>query len=240
MSARPDFSDELLHAYIDGELDPMTVQQVQEAMRQDTELRTHVRALQHTKEMMRLAFASAVPPRQGEPVASPHGRRPLQGLVASLLVLGLCFGAGILGYHAAPMLEQTLASQASETDSKRLVLHIGESDPDRFAATLAYTERFLREQAGSGAMVEVVANAGGLDLLRQGISPYEQQIVEMMDRYENLHFVACMNTLRKLQSQGVTPTLIRDVRTDQTAVDHIIERVLQGWTYVKVEQLPDI
>ena len=240
MSARPDFSDELLHTYIDGELDALTVQQIQEAMRQDAGLRARVRSLQHTKEMMRLAFSGATPPASGRAVPAPYRRRPLQGLVASLLVLVLGFGAGILGYQAAPWLEQTVASQASETAAKRIVLHIGESDPERFAATLAYTERYLREQAGTGAMVEVVANAGGLDLLRQGKSPYEREILELMARYDNLRFVACMNTLRKLQQDGSTPALIRDVRTDQTAVDHIIERVLQGWTYIKVEQLPEI
>ena len=39
---------------------------------------------------------------------------------------------------------------------------------------------------------------------------------------------------------GAEPTLIRDVHTGQTAVDHIIDRVLQGWTYVRVDQLPGI
>lgn len=239
MSARPIISDDLLHTYVDGELDATTLQQVRDAMDQDPGLRARVQALLHTKEMMRLAFSSVEPPRMEPPLKQVRPGRPVFGLVASLLVLVLCFGAGVLGYRTAPLLEQALALQTAPVQSNRLVLHIGESNPERFAATLAYTERYLRENAGSGAMVEVVANAGGLDLLRQGASPYEAKILEMMDRHENLHFVACMNTLRKLQRQGETPALIRDVRTDQTAVEHIIERVLQGWTYVKVDQLPE-
>ena len=239
MSARPIISDDLLHTYIDGELDATTRQQVREAMDQDPGLRARVQGLLHTKEMMRLAFSSVEPPRMARPLKQVRQGRPVFGLVASLLVLVLCFGAGVLGYRTAPLLEQALALQTAPTQSNRLVLHIGESNPERFAATLAYTERYLQENAGSGAMVEVVANAGGLDLLRQGGSPYEAKILEMMDRHENLHFVACMNTLRKLQRQGKAPALIRDVRTDQTAVEHIIERVLQGWTYVKVDQLPE-
>lgn len=241
MSARTIFSDDLLHAYIDGELDALTGQQIQKAMKEDAALRNRVHALLNTKEMMRLAFSSAKPPRASKPLPPATRRvRPMYGLAASLLVLTLCFGVGVLGYRTAPLMEQVLASQAAPSPSTRLVLHVGESDPERFAATLAYTERYLREQVGSGAMVEVVANAGGLDLLLQGGSPHETQILEMMDRYENLHFVACMNTLRKLQRQGATPALIRDVQTDRTAVDHIVERVLQGWTYVKVDQLPEV
>ncbi|MCA1805570.1 MAG: hypothetical protein LC646_09610 [Xanthomonadaceae bacterium] len=240
MNARPIFSDDLLHAYIDGEVDALTGQQIQDAMKQDAALRNRVHALSNTKEMMRLAFSSAKPPRASKPLTAPNRVRPMYGLVASLLVLTLCFGVGVLGYRTAPLLEQVLASQPAPSAPARLVVHVGESDPERFAATLAYTERYLREQAGSGAMVEVVANAGGLDLLLQGGSPHEARILEMMDRYENLHFVACMNTLRKLQRQGATPALIRDVQADRTAVDHIVERVLQGWTYVKVDQLPEV
>lgn len=240
MSARSIFSDDLLHAYIDGELDALTGQQIEDAMKQDAALRGRVHALSDTKEMMRLAFSSAKPPRASRPLTGASRVRPMYGLAASLLVLTLCFGVGVLGYQTAPLLEQVLASQAAPSPSTRLVLHVGESDPEHFAATLAYTEQYLREQAGSGAMVEVVANAGGLDLLLQGGSPHEAQILEMMARYENLHFVACMNTLRKLQSQGATPALIREVQTDRTAMDHIVERVLQGWTYVKVDQLPEV
>jgi intracellular sulfur oxidation DsrE/DsrF family protein len=240
MSARPTFSDELLHSHIDGELDALTRQQIQDAMKQDAELHARVHTLMRTKEMMRLAFSSIEPPRSNKPLANAKMTRPIFGLAASLLVLALCFGVGLLGYRTAPMLEQVLASQSAPSHSTRLILHIGESDPERFAATLAYTERYLQENAGPETMVEVVANAGGLDLLRQGSSPHEAKILELLDRHENLRFVACMNTLRNLQRQGAMPTLIRDVRTDQTAVDHIIERVLQGWTYVKVDQLPEI
>ncbi|HEY9150761.1 MAG TPA: hypothetical protein VIQ75_08165 [Gammaproteobacteria bacterium] len=240
MNARPIFSDDLLHAYLDGELDALTGQQIQDAMKEDAALRGRVHALLNTKEMMQLAFSSAKPPRASKPLPATGRVRPVYGLVASLLVLTLCFGVGVLGYRTAPLLEQVLASQAAPSTSTRLVLHVGESDPERFAATLAYAEQYLSEQAGSGAMIEVVANAGGLDLLLQGGSAHEARILEMMDRYENLHFVACMNTLRKLQRQGATPALIRDVQTDRTAVDHIVERILQGWTYVKVDQLPEV
>jgi intracellular sulfur oxidation DsrE/DsrF family protein len=240
MSAQPTFSDELLHSYIDGELDSLSGRQIRDAMKQDDALRVRVQALMRTKEMMRLAFSSAEPPRAPKVLVTPRAPRPVFGLVVSLLVLVMCFGVGVLGYRTAPILEQAFALQGAPSQPTRLVLHIGESDPEHFSATLAYTERYLRENAGSDTMVEVVANAGGLDLLRQGNSPHEARILELMDRHENLQFVACMNSLRNLRRQGVAPALIRDVRTDQTAVDHIIERVLQGWTYVKVDQLPEV
>ena len=240
MSAHPTFSDELLHAYIDNELDARTAVQIRLAMQDDAELHTRVDALLRTRELMRMAFACAAPPRaRPVPVVRKHARA-LYGMVASLLVLALCFGAGVLGYRAAPLLEQGFAPLASAASPPGLVLHIGESDPERFTATLAYAEHFLGEHADADVRVEVVANAGGLDLLRLGGSPHERQVLELMQRHENLRFVACMNTLRKLRSEGQVPTLIPDVRTDQTAVEHIVERVLQGWTYVKVEQLPGI
>jgi intracellular sulfur oxidation DsrE/DsrF family protein len=239
MNAQETFSEDLLHAFMDGELDHETTRLIRDTMKEDPVLRERVQSLMRTKEMMRLAFASAEPPGQRRLPASTGWRQPLTGLAASILVLALCFGAGVLGYRTAPLLE-TLAANAAPSPSSRLVLHIGESDPERFAATLAYAERYLAANQGNEAMVEVVANAGGIDLLRQGTSPYEQKITELISTYDNLHFVACMNTLRNLQRQGVAPDLIRDVRSDQTAVDHIVDRVMQGWTYVRVDQLPEI
>lgn len=240
MSTQENFSDELLHAFTDGELDHESGKLIRDTMEQDPVLRARVQSLVRTKEMVRLAFSCATPPTQRQLPASSGWRQQITGLAASFLVLAMCFGVGVLGYRAAPLLEQTLAASETLSPSSRLVLHIGESDPERFAATLAYAERYLLENAGNEAMVEVVANAGGLDLLRQGVSPHEQKIVELMSTYDNLHFVACMNTLRNLKRQGAEPTLIRDVHTGQTAVDHIIDRVLQGWTYVRVDQLPGI
>lgn len=239
MSGTETFSDELLHTYIDGELDEATRDSIRDAMHEDSGLRERMARLQHTKDMMRLAFAGAEPPVADRPVQAHNRWYQAYGVAASLLVLAVCFGVGVLGYHAAPLLQDKYVAAAVASQPNKLVLHIGESDPERFAATLDYAEHYLREHADDAA-VEVVTNAGGLDLLRPGMSPYESRVMELMATYKNLHFFACMNSIRNLRRQGVDPELLRPVETGQTAVDHIVNRVMEGWTYVKMDHLPEV
>jgi intracellular sulfur oxidation DsrE/DsrF family protein len=56
----------------------------------------------------------------------------------------------------------------------------------------------------------------------------------MMDRYDNLSFVACANSIKRLREQGVDVLLIDRTHTRETAIDHFIERLQQGWTYIKI------
>jgi intracellular sulfur oxidation DsrE/DsrF family protein len=239
MNSSETFSDEILHAYIDGELDGDTQQCIRTAMQQDSLLRERVTRLHRTKEMMRLAFAGAEPPAQRHRLPTANRRAQAYGIAASFLILALCFGMGILGYKTAPLWDPPVTASVTGSQPDRLVLHIGESDPERFAATLAYAENYLKQHAGS-AMVEVVTNAGGLDLLRPGLSPYDRKVVELMATYRNLHFFACMNSIRNLRRQGVDLELLQNVETGQTAVDHIVNRVVEGWTYVKMDHLPEV
>ncbi len=238
MSNSETFSDELLHTFIDGELDNVTQQSIRVAMQQDSRLQERVVRLRRTKEMVRLAFAGAEPPVQQKAIQVQNRWIQAYGVAASFLVLALCFGVGILGYKSAPLWSSQAAAVMDHQQPNKLILHIGESDPERFSATLAYAESYLKEHAGD-AMVEVVTNAGGLDLLRPGMSPYEHKVMEMMATYKNLHFFACMNSIRNLRRQGVNPELLKEVEAGQTAVDHIVNRVMEGWTYVKMDHLPE-
>ena len=60
------------------------------------------------------------------------------------------------------------------------------------------------------------------------------RVRKMMDKYDNLTFVACANTIRRLREQGVDVLLIDRTHASETAIDHVIGRLQAGWTYIKI------
>lgn len=231
-------SEQTIHSFVDNELDTAGKQEFLTAMKKDESLRNRVERIRHTKTVVQFAFEAAEPPHR-----EPHQKRWWHDtfrIVASLAVLTICFGMGTLGYKTAPLWTTTGEQSLQTSQHKRVILHIGESNMEQFSATLAAAESYLRQHENGDVQVEVVANAGGLDLLRTGTSPYEEKVLALIQSYENLHFIACANSVRNLRRLGTEPHFIGDIETKKSAVDHIVGRVLEGWTYIKMDRLPEV
>jgi len=232
------WDDATLSAYIDGELDAARQNAVLAAMEHNKALSERICRLRRTKDLMRTGYGSATPPQREQPGRYKAPWRVLRrGLAASLMALAIGIGGGLLGYVLAERNDVTLADVS---DPNRVVLHIDDSDPEHFEQLLDYAENFLQENRDKSVQVEVVANSSGLDLLRTNRSPYEARVKALGEKYHNLQFIACMNAIRNLKRAGQDVTLINDVHRGETAVDHIVKRLQQGWTYRKVGSLSDI
>lgn len=231
----------LLSAFVDGALDGATRAMVIKAMEEDPEVRARVQELRRAKDLMHVGFLDARAPRRDPHKLSAPRRRTQQfAVAASLLVMVVGLAAGYLGYrHGLNQgSEATLFAIAEQARNTRVVLHISQSDPAQFAAALAYVRNFVETQQAQDGEIALVANAGGLDLLRTGVSPYETQIRELMGEFANVHFVACAESIHSLRRSGVEPEFIDNVDTGLPAFEQIIRRVQDGWTYKKVETLP--
>ena len=239
MKHTDNIDEQTLDAFVDGQLDPAQRSSVIQAMDHDPDVREQVYQLRRAKDLMKLGFEDARPTSPGH--RGGPTRRYAVGVAASLAMLGIGFSTGMLGYHytAHQGSGTALMASAVQPQGSHVVLHIGDSDPDHFAAALNYVDSFLKENAGRGGQIEVVANAGGLELMRSGLSPYQQRVVDMINRHSNVHFIACANAIRNLQLQGIEPRIIKDVDTEQTALEHIVERLQSGWTYIKADALPE-
>jgi intracellular sulfur oxidation DsrE/DsrF family protein len=246
MKQAEDIDDLMINSFVDGQLDAVNCEAVLAAMEIDPDIRQRVYRTRRAKDLMKVGFGNAETPSP----ARSRGRRCLPGvrssygLAASLLMVSLGFGSGVLGFYVSKQLSNegrtvALASlQVSSSD--HVILHISESDPKQFAAALRYVDNFLDNNPLPASQIEVVANAGGLDLMRADTSPFKEQIVAMMRNHENVHFIACLNGIRNLRRRGIEPKFIGDIDTDKTAIDHIINRLQAGWTYIKVDDLPEI
>jgi intracellular sulfur oxidation DsrE/DsrF family protein len=237
-----DYIDEqTLGAFVDGQLDAAQRSSVIQAMDKDPEVREQVYQLRRSKDLMKLGFDSARPTGPATAKGKTPVRRYAIGAAASFAMLAVGFSAGTLGYYCMRYLDSQTSTPAlaAQQQANRVVLHIGDADPRHFSAALNYVDRFLKENAASGGQIEVVANAGGLDLMRADLSPYEQRVLALINRHNNVHFIACANAIRNLELQGIEPRILKDVDTEQSALDHIVDRLQSGWTYIEVESLPE-
>jgi len=243
-----EFVDDLMvNAFVDGQLDAGTCETVIDAMERDPETRERVYLMRRAKDLIRVGFSQSEAPHPTKPQRKKSwllGRSSF-GLAASLLAMSVGFGSGVLGYYVTKELsakQPHLASRAAgrQMITDHVVLHLSESDPKQFSAALRYIEKFLDDNQSPGSQIEIIANAGGLDLMREDTSPFRAQVVAMMRDHDNVHFIACANGIRNLRKQGINPPIIKNIDTDKTAIDHIIGRLQAGWRYVKVDNIPEI
>jgi intracellular sulfur oxidation DsrE/DsrF family protein len=252
-------SEERLNAFIDDELGVTEKSEVFEALGNDSSLSQQACELRQLSELLRHAYER--PPaietyRKAEPSRSgPWGRA-----AAASLLLGLGASLGWVSHHqpepsvaasATPNLNAMywddhrafqntdLNAVADQRGPKRIIVHLNTSSTDKFEKALATAEQLL-ETYSDPAMdseIEVVANASAIRMLRTGYSPYSDRVRQLQDRYFNLTFLACKDAIdhiRELEGPDTDVSLLPDVETTPSALEHILERLSEGWVYINV------
>lgn len=228
------FHDDILHAYIDNDLDVTTRQQLLTAIHEDPELRQRVCDLQETKAWVSLAFANAEPPERDTPPRLPQRHAWYGRAAAVMLAVLLGFLAGWVSHFPANNGMSSVLISNIEASNHRVLLHISDADGGKFQQVMNETEYLLKHYQSKGIQVEVLANAGGLNLLRVDMSPYAQRIAQLINKYDNVRFIACANSIQRAQERGEKVILLDKINTQPTAIDHAIQRLKDGWTYIQV------
>ncbi len=247
-ASRPGISDEILYAFVDGELDQEERESLLADIQADPELARRVGVVRHLRDMVKLAYAE--PPAARRPARRARGVPAWQAIAASLtLIAGLAGGWALRGVEtpssvAAAQTTQRAAqldslhpvSLARTPDPGRLMFHLDSDDPVRMGAALDRVEALLDEADRQGRPVEleIVTNSHGINLLRKGISPYAARIERLTKRHANLHLVACSQTIARFTGQGQNVQLLPAARKAPTAIGEIVTRLQQGWTYIRV------
>ncbi|MDP1612661.1 MAG: hypothetical protein Q8M11_16535 [Sulfuritalea sp.] len=223
------FSDERLNAFVDNQLGVQECDEILAAIAGDAELGQRICALRASKELVRHAY--------GRVPAAPRARnlRPSAWGGALAASLALIVGAlgGWLGHHAATTGEMPRSMAALfATEPARILIHLDSSQSEQMDAALDLAEAYLAK-AGS-AQVEVIANHRGLELLRVDTTPYAARIAGLKAHHARVGFVACGQTIARLQGVGVEVELVPETTVARTAIEHVADRVQQGWTYLKI------
>jgi uncharacterized protein len=244
-------SDELLNAFIDGELCPEERLELLRRLAGDAASRGDLCDLQQVKEMVSLAY-QRVPAQPARSGASPRWRRPrpmLAASVAAALLLG-ALGLGVTQYGSVwergalvqqraqiQPLELPAAGQETLQAANLILLHVTRDDAERLKGMLDEAEMLLEAARSGGAaiQIQVIANGEGLSVLRRDTSPFPERIAELASRYPNLTFTACLNTIQRLhREEGIQAELLPAVQIIRSGVAEVVRRQIQGWAYIQV------
>lgn len=222
-----EISDEQLNAFVDDELDVADRERILAAVAIDGELAQRACALRLVKEQVRHAYA--------EPPAAPSRQRPARPWRAMAVALMLA-AAGLAGWIARDQAGAGADAVARKPDSGHVLLHLATWDGERAQVALDDAEGLLRtaRESGQPLAVELVVNAGGLDLLRSGVSPYADRIARLRAEHANFAIIACGQTVERLREKGIEVRLLPGTRVASSALDQIVTRMGQGWSYVRI------
>ena len=228
-----DQADLQLQAFVDEQLSEDEREAFLIRMDKNPELKRQVCDLRSLKIAVQHAYGD------NEDYAKPSTSRLVSQTlffrsVAALFILsiGLFLGWKV-NVHEMPLLSDALVLNKVHADPSKVLLHIDQAEPEKLSALLDKAEALMKKYRDQKIHLEVIANSGGLDLMRKDKSPYIQRVKQLMDEYENIDFIACGNAIRRLQNEGEKVFLIDEVHEAPSAVQHIVTRLQQGWTYVK-------
>ena len=232
------FSDEMISAYADGELQGGEKAEFESVLEHDIELQQALAHVNGLKLQLHEAYHQVEVPAHVQ--HKTFGRR----MASYAMLLVLVFGSGWMSgdlMHApsSPVLQAALQAEnmSSVSDGTgKYILHIGTHDNAKFKRALDEVEVLLvnYSQNKKPVELEVIANAGGLNLLRNDGSPFAQKVKQISEKYPNVKFIACTNAIERLREQGIEPNLINAVHKGPTALDQVVKRMNEGWTYVKI------
>lgn len=233
--------DHELNAYLDGELSDSQRLEVERLLEGDQVLNQRLDDFRRLKATISACYQTG--DLQLKTTAPSIHRRSKQYLVASaLLVVGFLLGAITMGTggNRFVVLDHEGRGQApSEIGSHetRIVFHL--TNPDQVVAgdLLDEVETLLSRYRDQDALlrVEIVSHGAGLGLLRQRLTRHQQRIADLTKNYDNLAFVACQNTINRLEvEKGLEVTLVPEAIVVDSGVSYVVKRQMEGWSYIRV------
>ena len=236
---KPTFSDEIINAYIDGQLDKAERCQILAALPHDKELSMRLCKLQKVKDMLQLAYPADAVTQTSKKYSSSWTQIAAGFFLAVGVLSGWLANSYIASAPSLSELAQTVQIPYTVTkqDKWRLMLHVNSSDPVKFTTLLDETEQLLSSSAESGkkVSVEILTNGPGLTLLQSGKGQYALRLKALTRKYDNLTLLACEKAIRKIQSEKNSKfNLIPEAKTVRSALHQVIKRKEAGWSYIRI------
>jgi len=248
MSASHYLSDEILNAYIDQELDEQEMIRVRALLAQNPGLQRRLNVLQQLKSMVYAAKPVVVAPLSQNNIITRKINRCRAGTAAAVLMI-----AGWLMWTLFPLehnlsvnkviaqgIEHTSASKLFDSalshTTLKVVLHIKRNDKQAGETLFNQINTLLAESVRwqIAVRIEVLANGDGLALLRQDQSPYAQKVHDIRKRYDNVVFIACGDTIKRLNLSLADLKLFPEVMVVSSVKQQISLRQSQGWNVIQV------
>ena len=223
-------SDEQLNAFTDGELEADEENRVFTLSEENPEVDQRLCQHRKLKELVQHAYRDVPKPRRRE-VPGGSGKNVLSLALAAAALLFVGVAGGWFASRSLDAGADTATVAATQNDT--WLLHVSSSDPVRMQQALVRAEELMQGSGEApGRRVEIVANEGGLNLLRSDTTPYAQQIRRLAE--QDVLFFACSKAIERLEEQGISVRLVPEANTRYSALDRVVLRMQQGWTYEKI------
>jgi len=230
-------SDEKLNALLDNELDNEERTQILSLMQKDNEIVARYNELRRVKESVAAAYVNPPAPTYQTAQHKPWQLSPFRVIAASLALLFIGSIVGWLGgtKMSAEVFYSVAQVNAGELKNDKVLIHISSMNSQQVESALQAAEYLLQssKETDGNIQLEIVANVEGLGVLRLG-SPYSERIRQLSTKYNNISFKAC-GIAKKVAAlkEGKVIELLPQAEDIPAALDQILLRISQGWTYVK-------
>ncbi len=243
MSEERKVSEEILGAFVDGQLAAAEWAEVAALVEADAGLREEVCRLRALKERMR--FAYALPARARAPRRAAHPG--WAGLAAASALFAVAGWFGHAEWSRPPLIDSasayalrgdwhSLRGDWGALEGGRVLVHVSTAGRDSLSGALDEVEDLLREAGRDRRRleVEIVANGPGLDLFRADDKVFAPRLASLRRDYPALSLVACRQTMERRRARGEPVELAPDVALAPSALHEVVERLRAGWVYVRV------
>jgi len=239
-----ELSEDKLNLFIDEQLDTDEMNEIHQALLDDKDLRERVCQLKAVRELVGYAY-SEVPESKYEMQRQSQSKSKFGRAIAAsvTLVVGVFLGWGT--YHYSPMSVDAVSAEnafqyvANHVDvdhtNRKIILHIDTGDLQVVNAALNEVDFLLAtyKKANVPMKLDVITNKGGINMLRQDISPYIDRIQKLIAN-DDVSFFACERSITKAnKKEGVEIKLMPGVMKDKSARELIPKRLEKGWVYIK-------
>lgn len=248
------FSDEILNAYIDGELGPEDTARIDAARETDDILDRRVSDLRKISNLVRSAFQEApLPLGQTARAQNRHLPRFAWRIAAMVAFIGLgtLIGWHLYGHHMDDQQRRAMlitgvvtpgvdtAGAAEVQGAVKVMFHIGRNDAELFDKVLSETDRLLSNQRDPDQpiSIRVIASHGGLSLFKVDLEENARRVRQMKLKYpEHVDFVGCGETYRQWQKKdaGQTPGLPPEMVMVDSGVMELLRGQQRGWTFLSI------
>lgn len=224
-----------IHAYVDGQLDEQQNSAMLLRLAEDADLRQEVAELQMLKEMVKSAYAEALPKvASAQYDVTRQKTQYLRNMAASFVLL-LAVSVGWLAHSLwyAPTSAVVLPIGVAKGDGNYLLQMSAGSDR-YWQQSIAEIERLLLQSPT--ANVELLVNDEAIAMLAKD-SLAAEALLQLTQATNRLKLSACRQGLDRWRERGAAINLIPDVDTSRTALEEVVRRIDEGWRLIAVSQL---
>lgn len=241
MKQQNNFSDDVLNAYIDGEISPEEELSILDAMQHDSVLAARINELKRIKLLVSTTYR--VPELDKKPLQKNNIRLSLVASV--LLMVGVVSGwtshdfllkedPSAIAMEDKNVIDKSLVNNG---DSWNIVLHVNSNDEYVQKTILDETENLLEsfKESNQKVKVEIVAYGKGIFLFDNDKTKYKNRLQSLKSSYGNLSYAVCGRTVKRLEKiEGRKIQLISKMTVARSGIYQIIKRQKQGWNYIRI------